>query len=89
MFMLDKLKWVEQIKSLKSSSVAPDIRIIDFGALTKPSSSASTPNSIYKLRDVAGISKNASEVTIVLANILLSAISSPLGDTGHTFLFFL
>ena len=58
-----------------SSVVEPTCLIIDFGLFTKPSSSANIASVKYKHLAVGGISKNASLVTIVFANILRSAVS--------------
>jgi hypothetical protein len=45
------------------------------GLFTKPSSSAIMPKPKYKQRVLGGISRKASDMTIVFANIRLSAMS--------------
>ncbi len=60
--------------SRRSSSEAPTERLMDFGLLTKPQSSATIPRWKYSDWDDSGMSRKASDSTMVLANILRSAI---------------
>lgn len=63
-----------EIRMFISSVVEPTCLIIDLGLLQNPSSSANIANVKYKHLAVGGISRKASLVTIVFANILLSAV---------------
>ena len=61
-------------KILKSSSDAPHILRIERGLLTKPQSSAFITRWTYSDWADSGMSRKASDSTMVLANILRSAI---------------